>query len=374
MDLEFTDEQRLLGESAERFFGDNYDLPKRRERTATKRGFDEALWQEMGELGWLALRLPERLDGFGAGMVECVVVMEAAGKSLAAEPLLNNAVIAATALDASGSDDTEFAQGIASGECTVALAYAEPRSRYSLQRVATSAVADDGTYTLSGTKSVVSFGGSANKLIVSARTSGKLADAAGITLFWVDADATGISIRDYPTVDGLRAADISFDNVKVDATNVLGAADDGLRVLNQIVDEAIIAVCAEAVGALQHLHEATLEYVKTRKQFGLPIAKFQVIQHRLVDMYVALELARSMTLLAAAGMGSANAQERARLASTAKVKVGEAIRLVGQDAVQLHGGMGMTDELDVSHYFKRVTMIDASFGDVDHHLRRLTTL
>ncbi|NKC12566.1 MAG: pimeloyl-CoA dehydrogenase small subunit [Gammaproteobacteria bacterium] len=374
MDLEFSEEQRLLAQSARRFLADNYDLPKRRERIADAPGFDRELWAQMCELGWLALRLPERLDGLGGGTVDCAVVMEAVGRALAVEPLVQNMVFAAALLDRSGCKDTELAQALATGKTLMAIAHAEPRSRYALNRVATRAEASDSGYRITGSKAVAHFAGAADKLILSARTQGNDNDKHGISLFIVDAGAAGLTVRDYPTVDGLRAADLSLEGVAVSTDALLSPVNGGLELLSTCMDEATVALCAEAIGAMDYLHAATLEYTKNRKQFGLPIGKFQVIQHRLVDMYIALELARSMTLLAAAGMDNGSPQERARLASTAKVKTGEAIRLIGQDAVQLHGGMGMTDELDISHYFKRITMIDATHGDVDFHLRRLVAL
>ena len=371
MHLEFTDEQRLLAESAQKFFADSYDLPKRRARMASPDGFDRALWSEMAELGWLALRVPERLDGLGAGPVECAVMAQAAGRALAVEPLIPSAVMGAAALDLGGSSDRELAGQLATGEAIFTLAHGEPRSRNSLTRVITSATADGSGYTLSGEKAVVAFAGAATHLVVTARTAGSVSEAAGITVFLVPADADGVSVRTYPTVDGMRAGDVTLNNVSVGADAVLGTVDDGHALLQGIVDEGLVALSAEAVGAMEYLHEATLEYARTRKQFGRTIGSFQVIQHRLVDMFVVLELARSMTLIAAAGMQDSPPAERSRLASTAKAKAGEAIALVGEDAIQLHGGMGMTDELDVSHYFKRITMIDTTLGDTDFHLRRL---
>jgi alkylation response protein AidB-like acyl-CoA dehydrogenase len=372
--LEFTDEQRLLGESAERFFADAYDLPRRRARMASADGFDRDLWAQMAELGWLALRIPERLDGLGGGPVECAVLMEAAGKALAVEPMAVSAIMASAALDLGGSEDTELATSMATGQSIVTIAQAERRSRHSLNRVETTATKKGAGFELNGTKVVVPFAGSADLFVVSARTAGGTSDTDGITLFLVTAKTNGVSVRAYPTVDGLRAGDVELDGVEVGADQVLGSVDAGHDLLRAVVDEGLLALSAESIGAMSHLNSATLEYVRTRSQFGRPIGTFQVIQHRLVDMYMALELARSMMLLAAAGMSDATADERSRLAATAKVKACEAIRLVGEDAIQLHGGMGMTDELDVSHYFKRVTMIESSYGDMDHHLGRLAAM
>jgi alkylation response protein AidB-like acyl-CoA dehydrogenase len=372
--LQLTDEQRLLSESADRFFSDNYDLPRRRERMASAAGFDTALWNEMAELGWLMLRLPERLEGLEAGPVECTMVMQAYGRSLAMEPLAYSAVMGAAALDLGGSTDTALATRLGSGEAIFSVAYTEPRSRASLHRVTTTATADGDGFKLNGTKSVVAFAGSATHFIVSARSAGETGDEGGITIVIVPADANGVSIRSYPTVDGLRAGELTMENVSVPGSSVLGETGNGLPLLRAIVDEGMLALCAEAIGAMETMQASTLEYVKTRTQFGQPIGTFQVIQHRLVDMYMALELAKSMVLIAAAGMADADPAERSRLAATAKVKTGEAIRLIGEDAIQIHGGMGMTDEMAISHYFKRITMIDATFGDTDHHLGRLADL
>jgi len=374
MDLEFTQEQTLLADSAARFMENNYDLPRRRERVASETGFSPELWGEMAELGWLGLRLPERFGGYDAGAVESVLVMEAAGKALAVEPIISTGVTGAVAISLGASEalGAEIGPYIVAGECRLALAQAEPRSRYALNRVETTAVKDGTGFRLNGHKAVALHAPSAHKLIVSARTAGDSSDANGITLFLVDADAAGLTKRSYPTVDGLRAAEIRLENVACEV--VLGELDDGLALLRTIVDETQLALSAEAIGAMSHLLDATVEYAKTRKQFDRTIGSFQVIQHRLVDMYTALETARAMTYIAAAGADSGDARERHRLATTAKLKASQAAQLVGEDAVQIHGGMGMTEELDIGHYFKRVTMIAQTFGDADHQLKLLARL
>ena len=374
MDFRFTEEQQMLSDSAARFFDNSYDLPKRRERVASESGFSLELWAEMAELGWFALRLPERFGGFDGGAVESALIMEACGKSLAVEPLLSTAVIGARAVSL-GADDKlgeELGPSIAAGDCKLALAQAEPGSRYALNRVDTTAAPDNDGYCINGSKAVVLNAPSADLLIVSARTSGSQSDASGITIFLVEAGADGVAMRSYPTVDGLRAAEITFDNVRAKA--VLGTVDNGLPLLRAVIDEAQVALSAEAVGAMSHLLAATLEYAKTRKQFERPIGTFQVIQHRLVDMYNALETARGMTYYAAAGLATDDATARTRLALQAKVKAGQGAKLVGEDAVQIHGGMGMTEELDVGHYFKRVTMIAQTYGDTEHQLKQLAKL
>ncbi|MEM7407961.1 MAG: acyl-CoA dehydrogenase family protein [Pseudomonadota bacterium] len=374
MDLAYTDEQKLLADSASRFFADNYDLPKRRERVASDSGFSEALWSEMADLGWLALRLPEDFGGLDFGAVESALVCEALGSALAVEPLTSSAVTGAVALrlGADSAVGEAFGAKLAAGKCRFALAQAEPRSRYSLARVATRATASGGTFALTGEKAVVFNAPGADQLIVSARTSGDDYASNGVTLFLVSTDADGLSMRSYPTVDGMRAAEISFNNTPAHA--VLGKVDHGMPLLERIVDETQIALSAEAVGAMSYLLSATVEYAKTRKQFERTLSSFQVIQHRLVDMYNALETAKAMTFMAAAGMNIDDDTERHRLATTAKIKVGDAAKLVGEDAVQIHGGMGMTDELDIGHYFKRITMIAQTYGDNDYQLKQLAAM
>jgi alkylation response protein AidB-like acyl-CoA dehydrogenase len=374
MDLEFSDEQKLLADSANRFFDNNYDLPRRRERVASEHGFSPELWAEMAELGWFALRLPEAFGGFDGSAVESALIAEAAGRALAVEPLLSTAVIGAAAIARGANQELGEALGpkVASGECRVALAQAEPKSRFALERIETSAKADGDSLVLNGHKAVVFNAPAAHKLIVSARTSGDVASKSGITLCLVDAAADGVTMRDYPTIDGMRASEVKLVNVRAQA--VLGALDEGLDLLEAIVDEANVALSAETVGAVSYLLDATVEYAKTRKQFERTIGSFQVIQHRLVDMYNAVETARGMTYLAAAGLDTTDSQERTRLALCAKIKAGDAAKLVGEDAVQIHGGMGMTDELDIGHYFKRVTMIAQTFGDNEFQLRRLARL
>tara|TARA_B100000676_G_scaffold311720_1_gene382688 strand:- start:431 stop:1567 length:1137 start_codon:yes stop_codon:yes gene_type:complete len=374
MDLRFTEEQQLLADSAAKFFEDAYDLPRRRERVASEQGYSEELWSSMAELGWLALRLPEKFGGFGMGAVESALIMEAAGKSLAVEPLFNTGIIGATAITL-GADDPlgeELGPQLAAGECRVALAYAEPKSRYALNIVDTTASKNGDSYVLSGAKAVVTHAPSAHKLIVSARTSGDRSEASGVTLFLVDAASDGISMREYPTIDGLRAAEVALDGVRPEA--VLGDVDNGVELLRAILDEAHVALSAEAVGAMGYLLDSTVEYAKTRKQFDRPIGTFQVIQHRLVDMYNAVETARGMTYYAAAGLATDDITARTKIALQAKVKASQGSKLVGEDSVQIHGGMGMTDELDIGHYFKRITMIAQTYGDVDYQLKQLARL
>ena len=371
MDFNYSDEQKLLIDSVERFVKDDYDFDTRRAIVKSEAGFRRDLWQQFGELGWLAVPFSEEDGGLGGTPVETMIIMESFGKGLVVEPYLSTVVMAGGLLKLGGTAAQKEAilPDLMAGSLIVAVGYAEPTSRFNLADVSTTATASGDGYVLKGHKSVVLHGPMADKLIVSARTSGGQRDAEGITLFLVDAGAAGVSRQDYPTVDGLRASEVILDNVQVSAGDIVGPLGGGLALLDQVVDEAIAAICAEAVGAMEVLHKATLEYCRTRVQFGQPIGRFQVIQHRLVDMYMAYEQAKSMAIMANLKL-DAEPAERRRAVSAAKVQIGKSARLVGQQAVQLHGGMGMTDELNVGHYFKRLTMIENLFGNTDFHLKR----
>jgi pimeloyl-CoA dehydrogenase small subunit len=299
-----------------------------------------------------------------------MIVMEAFGRALALEPYLATVVLGGGFLRHGGSDEqrAELIPPIAEGELTLAFAHTERQSRHDLFDVLTTAKRDGSAYVLEGEKGVVVHGEAAQKLIVTARTAGARRDRNGITLFLVDADAPGLSRRGYPTQDGQRAAEVSLANVRVGPEAVIGPPDDALPLVERVVDEAIAALCAEAVGGMGEMHRLTIDYLKTRKQFGVPIGSFQALQHRGADMFVALEQARSMAMFATMMAQDENAAERRKAASAAKVQIGRSGRFIGQQAIQLHGGVGMTMEFSVGHYFKRVTMIDTLFGDADHHL------
>jgi len=375
MDFSYSDEQKLLIDSVERFVLDDYDFDTRKAILKSEDGFRRDLWQQFGELGWLAVPFAEEDGGLGGSAVETMIIMEAFGKGLVVEPYLSTVVLAGGLLKAGGTPDQKAAilPELMAGSLLAAVGYAEPTSRFNLADVSTKAEKAGEGWKLSGHKSVVLHGPMADKLIVSARTSGGQRDEKGITLFLIDAGAKGVTRRDYPTVDGLRASEVTLEGVEVGPGDVVGAVDGGFELLEQVVDEAIAAICAEAVGAMEKLYKTTIEYARTRVQFGQPIGRFQVIQHRLVDMYMAYEQAKSMALMANLKL-TAPRDERRKAISAAKVQIGKSGRLVGQQAVQIHGGMGMTDELNVGHYFKRLTMIDTLFGNVDHHLKRYATL
>jgi len=375
MDFAFTEEQTLLRNSVQRYLADNYKYEDWRKFTRGDAGRDPKHWAQFAELGLFAAALPEEHGGLGGGALETMVVMEEFGRALVVEPYVPTVVIGGGALKYCGNDaqKAEWLPKIASGETMMAFAFAEPSGRYNLADLSTTAKKQGGNYVLSGQKAVVIGAPWADQLIVTARTGGGRRDEKGVSVFLVDKKTKGVSLRDYPTMDGSRASEITFENVEVPADRLIGEADGGLALVERVTDEAIAATCAEATGAMKVLVDATVEHSKTRKQFGVPIGKFQVLQHRMVDMFVNYEQAISMTLMVTLKLDE-SATERKRAASAAKVQIGNSGRFVGQGAVQVHGGMGMTDELNVGHYFKRLTMIDTLYGSVDHHLKRYATL
>jgi pimeloyl-CoA dehydrogenase small subunit len=376
MDFAFNDEQRLLKDSVERLMADRYGFEARQRFMKEPAGWSRELWRSYAELGLLGLPFEEEHGGIGGGPVETMIVMEACGRALALEPLLATVVLGGglLRLGADAAMRAALMPRIAAGEVMLAFAHAERQSRYDLADVATTARRDGTHYVLDGAKSLVIHGDCADKLIVSARLAGERRDRDGIGLFVVDADAAGVSRRAYPTVDGLRAAEIVLSGVRVGADGVIGEPGKAFPLIAKVVDGAIAALAAEAVGAMAAMHEITVEYLKTRKQFGVPIGNFQVLQHRAAEMLIALEQARSMALLATMMADEPDATERRKAISAAKVQIGRSGRFVGQQAIQLHGGIGMTMEYKVGHYFKRLTTIDAMFGDADHHLAELARL
>ena len=372
MDFDFSDEQRLLDDTVRRLVKDEYDIQKRKAYMAEPEGFSRKLWARYAEIGLLGLPFAESEGGFGGSAVETMIVMESFGRGLVLEPYLASVVLGGGLVDLAGNAAQKQAvlPKLAEGKLTLAFAHGERQSRYGLGDVETAGKRDGSGYVLNGQKGVVLHGGSADKLVVSARTGGSSRDKKGITLFLVDATAKGVSRRAYPTVDGLRAAEVTLAKVRVDADAALGTPDDAYPAIERAVDRAIAALCAEAVGIMETLNATTLEYLKTRKQFGVPIGSFQALQHRMADMVVEHEQAKSMAVLAALSADLADAKERRRVISAAKVQSGRSGRFVGQQSIQLHGGIGMTDEYVAGHYFKRLTMIDQSFGDADYHLDR----
>lgn len=371
MDFDLNDDQRLLKDSVDRLIADKYDFESRKKAMALPDGWSREMWAQFAELGLLGLPFSEEVGGFGGGPAETMIVMEAFGRGLVLEPYLATVVLGGGLVRHAGSKAQQEALlgAVAAGELLLAFAQQERYSRHNLADVQTRAVADGGVWRISGEKGVVLHGDVAGKLLVTARTGGGRTDRDGIGLFVVDAAQEAVSRRGYPTQDGLRAAEIVFDNAVGEA---LGDPAGALPAVEAAVHETIAAVCAEAVGAMSCMHEITVDYMKTRKQFGRAISEFQVLQHRSVDMLVALEQARSMTMFATVMAGESDPATRARAMSAAKVQVGQSSRHVGQEAVQLHGGIAMTMEYKVGHYFKRTSMIEMMFGDTDHHLRAVS--
>jgi len=376
MDFELSDEQRLLKDSVERLAAQRYDFEARKKYIKENDGWSRDMWRQYVELGLTALPFAEEHGGIGGGPVETMIVMEAFGRALALEPYFATIVLGGGFLKAGAGDVIrgELLPKVAAGETLLSFAHTERQSRYNLADVATMATKEASGYVLEGAKSLALHGDVADRLIVSARVSGAQRDRNGIGLFLVDAKAPGVSVRGYPTVDGLRAAEITLTGVKVDADSVIGEPGNAFPLIEQVVDSSIAALAAEAVGAMSAMHEITVDFLKQRKQFGVPIGNFQVLQHRAGEMLIALEQARSMAMLATMMSEEPNAAERRKAIAAAKVQIGRSAKFIGESAIQMHGGIGMTMEYKVGHYFKRVTMIDKMFGDADHHLAALARM
>ena len=360
----------MLRDTVASYLADNYGFDQRRATLAKDPHWSPATWKAFAEeLGILGAPFSEDLGGLGGGPIENMIVMEEFGKALVVEPYLGTVVIAGGFLKHSGhARSAELIGQIIAGEAIFAFAYAEPQGRYNLADLKTTAKKEGGGYVLSGHKAVVIGAPYATHLIVTARTGGGQRDQQGVSVFIVPKDAAGVTTRDYPTVDGFRASEVTLENVAVDASALVGPEGQAMPLIETVLDEAIAATCAEACGVLRKLHEGTLEYTKQRKQFGQPISQFQVLQHRMVDMFIQVEQSISMTYMATIKLG--DAKESSKAAAAAKVQIGKACKFVGQNAIQLHGGMGMTDEMAIGHYFKRATMIESAFGSTDHHLAR----
>jgi len=374
VDFNFTEEQSMLRSTVAAYLADRYDFDQRRAALGTAAGWQPQVWRAFAEqLGIFGAAFSEELGGLGGGPIEHMIIMEEFGKALVVEPYLDTVVIGGGFLKHSGHPAaTELISGIIEGKSLFAFACSEPQGRYNLAALATTAKKDGAGWRLNGHKAVVIGAPFATHLIVTARTSGGERDALGVSVFLVKKGAAGVATRDYVTVDGFRASEVYFKNVSLGADALIGPADHGLPLVEKVVDEAIAATCAEACGVLRKLLEGTVEYTKQRKQFGASISSFQALQHRMVDMFMQLEQSISMTYMA--NIKVSDDGERAKAASAAKVQIGKACRFIGQSAIQLHGGMGMTDEMAIGHYFKRATVLERAFGSVDYHLARYEAL
>ena len=375
MDFTFNEEQTLIQDQVDQFIQKEYDWETRQSLSNSELGFGDNNWQKFAELGWLGISTSEDNGGFGGSAIESMLIMEAFGKGLVVEPFLETIIMSGGLIDEHGSDQqkSSILEPAIAGQLHLALAYAEPQSRFNLSDVVTEAKSDGDNFILNGYKSVVMNGPSANKIIISARTSGTQLEENGITLFIVDGDSEGLNKTNYKTVDGRRASDLTIENVSVSKDDIIGQIDAGFDILDSSIDRAILAISAEAVGAMEVLYKTTVEYTKSREQFGTSIGKFQVLQHRMVDMFMEYEQCKSLLYMATMKHeeGSADAK---KAISGLKYQVGKAGRFIGQQAVQLHGGMGVTDELNVGHYFKRLTTVGTIFGNSDYHLKKYTSL
>jgi alkylation response protein AidB-like acyl-CoA dehydrogenase len=389
MNLDPSEEQRLLAASIERFVERDYAFETRRRIVASPDGYSQDVWRTMAELGLLGLPLPAAYGGFGGGAMDTVSLMEAIGGALIVEPWLATVALGAQFI-ARGKNDglrerlreelrdeqrRRILPAVAEGRIKLAFAHAEAAARHTLAHVATRARADDRDYLISGVKRAIPHGACADLLVVSARTDGDDSDIEGLSLFVVERAAPGVALTALRMLDGTRAADITFDEVRVPAQALIGAPDRALPLVEEVADFATALVCAEAVGAIKSANDATLEYLKTRKQFGVAIGSFQALQHRMVDLAIEYEQAKSISLLACSAVDTMHdAAARSRIVSAAKARIADACRKVSQESIQLHGGMGMSDEVKISHTFRRLTAIAQQFGDADHHLARFAAL
>ncbi len=375
MDFTFNEEQSLIQDQVDQFVQKEYDWETRQALSNSDLGFGEDNWKKFADLGWLGICVSEDSGGFGGSSIESMLIMEAFGKGLVVEPFLETVIMSGGLIDDHGSDEQKSSvlEPAISGEMHLALAYAEPQSRFNLSDVVTEAKSDGDNFILNGYKSVVMNGPSADKIIISARTSGAQLDESGISLFIVDANSDGLNKTNYKTVDGRRASDLTLENVSVSKSSLIGDQDKGFAILDSAIDKAILAISAEAVGAMEVLYKTTVEYTKTREQFGTAIGKFQVLQHRMVDMFMEYEQCKSLLYMATM-KHEEGAEDAKKAISGLKYQVGKAGKFIGQQAVQLHGGMGVTDELNVGHYFKRLTTVGTIFGNTDYHLKKYTSL
>ena len=375
MNFELSEEQKMIQQSVERFVQENYDLTNRVKISSEDPGYSQEYWTAMAELGWLGLAFSEEEGGFGGNQIDTLVLMEQFGKGLVLEPFLANIVLGGGAIKRGGSPAIKesILPNLIEGNLQVTLAYAEEQSRFDIEDVATAAREDGSNFIINGKKSMVLNAESADKIVVVTRTSGSQVDEDGISLFLVDAASKGIERENFPTVDGLRASEITFTDVEVPSDNLIGEKDKGFSILQAVVNDAILALSAEAVGAMEVLYKDTVEYTQQREQFDHPLSDFQVLQHRMVDMFMEYEQCKSLLLRAT--METVQDPILAqRTVHALKHLIGKSGIFVGESAVQLHGGMGVTEELRIGHFFKRLLVIDSQFGNSDFHLDKFTSL
>ncbi len=375
MDFSYSEEQQMLQDSVSRFINKDYDFDSRWQITDSPKGYSDGHWKLFAELGWLMVPFSEEQGGLGGSAVDLIVVMEEFGKGMVVEPFIATAVMAGGLIAEAGSDKQKKAllEPLMDGELQLAFAFTEPQSRFNLADVKCHAQRQGNEWLLSGHKSVVLNGPSADKIIVAARTSGEQRDSTGISLFIIDTKQNGIVNKSYETVDGHRASDLWLDKVVVADAELLGELDNALPVIQKVIDKATLAICAEAVGAMEVSYKKTVEYAKIRKQFGREIATFQALQHRMAKMFIEHEQAKSILLMAALNLDDQGGYNP-KVVSAAKSRIGKAARLIGQEAVQIHGGIGCTDELDIGHFFKRLTTVQYMFGSTDYHTQRFAAL
>ena len=377
MDFSNTEEQQMLQESVQKFVYKNYDFDTRNQIIASEKGFSQENWDLFAELGWLTVPFKDDDGGFGGSAVDLAVMMEEFGKAMLVEPFIATAVLSGGVISGQGSAEqkAELLPKLMEGKLQLACAYAEQGSRFNLVNIKTSATVEGDTVILNGSKTAVLNGSNAEILLVAVRESGAATDSEGISVFMVDASSAGVSIQSFTNMDGKKSAEISFKDVSVPISRRLGASGSASKVLQDSVDRATLAVSAEAIGAMESLLHKTVEYSKTRKQFGTAIGTFQALQHRMADMFIECQLARSILIMAAMKLDSGeDALEKTKSVSAAKSRIGRAIQKVGQDAIQIHGGIGMTEELDVGHLFKSVTAAEIMFGNTDYHTQRFASL
>ena len=376
MDFEFTEEQTMIKDSVSRFVRDEYDFDTRRAIVDSDEGISREFWSMFAELGWLSVPFAEEYGGFGGSVEDIAAVMEELGKGIVVEPYASTVVVFGGLLAASDNSalKAEVIPSIIDGSCMGSLASVEVQSRHEMTDVATTATATDGGYKINGEKTVVANGGTADKFIVTARTSGDQFDCDGISLFMVDASAPGVTVKDYKMMDGQRAATVSFKDVQVSESQLLNAVGKGMDLIEQVMPQILIGLSAEALGIMSTLNSTTVEYTKVRKQFDTPISSFHVLQHRMVDTFMACEQTKSMLYRGLCQAGEDDCTALLKTVHALKAMVARYGKLIGEEAIQIHGGIGMTDELNIGHYVKRLMMINVSFGDGDFHQQKFNQL